>query len=328
MKRNRQAPRGKAAAATAMLGIVVALQGCATPQNRDPLEPLNRKVFGFNEAVDATVVKPLAKGYTAATPEPVRTGIGNFINNIKDVWSAVNLLLQGRGGAAAQEVLRVGLNSTFGMAGFIDIATPMQLDRHNEDLGQTLGVWGFSDGGYLVLPFMGPSTVRDALALPFDQYVMPSTLFQISSDANAARLVQVISARAQAMKATDLLADVALDKYAFVRDAYLQRRRNLIYNGDPPDEQTLWQPDVAPSTVVWQAPLNIEGPMNGQMVLPSADERQALWMRPGLTLVSGSAVTGGVVASTQPVPMGEPPVQVVSPTAEEMAGLRADEDAR
>jgi phospholipid-binding lipoprotein MlaA len=327
MKRYQQAQRGRAMAATAMLGIVALLQGCATPQNRDPIESLNRKVFGFNEAVDATVVKPLAKGYTAATPEPVRTGIGNFINNIKDVWSAINLVLQGRGGAAAQEVLRVGLNSTLGMAGFIDIASPMRLDRHNEDLGQTLGVWGVSSGAYLVLPFFGPSTVRDAVARPFDQYMMPSSLFAISRDANAATVLQVISARAQAMQATDLLADVALDKYAFIRDAYLQRRQNLIYNGDPPDEQSLWTPDVAPRTVVWQSPLNLEGSLGAQMALPTEQERQALWVRPGIvqTVAAGG---GAAVASTQLVPMGEPPVQVVSPSEDELAGLRASEDVR
>ncbi|HET6788294.1 MAG TPA: VacJ family lipoprotein, partial [Aquabacterium sp.] len=128
--------------ASVALGAAMLLQGCATPQNRDPLESFNRKVFGFNEALDGAVVKPAAKGYAAVVPEPVQTGIGNFINNIKDVWSAINLLLQGQGAGAAEEVLRVGINTTLGMAGFVDVATSMQLDRHNEDLGQTLGVWG------------------------------------------------------------------------------------------------------------------------------------------------------------------------------------------
>lgn len=221
----------------ATLALALSLAACATTQNRDPLEPMNRKIFGFNEAVDQVFIKPVAAGYAAAVPSFVQTGFGNVINNLKDVWSAVNLFLQGRPGEGVQEVMRVSVNSTLGFGGILDIATPMQLERHSEDLGQTLGVWGVSNGAYLVLPILGPSTIRDAVALPADLYFSPAALFHQVPDINVARAVTVVHTRAQLLDATSLMSDVALDKYAFVRDAYLQRRRNLIYNGDPPDDE-------------------------------------------------------------------------------------------
>lgn len=220
----------------AAVALVLSLAACATTQNRDPLEAMNRKVFGFNEAVDQMFIKPVATGYAAVVPSFVQTAFGNVINNIKDVWSAANLFLQGRPGEGAQEILRVGINTTMGFGGLIDLATPMQLERHGEDLGQTFGVWGVPSGAYLVLPVFGPSTLRDAAALPADQYFSPTKLFHQVPDINATRAVTVIHTRAQLLDATSLMNDVALDKYAFVRDAYLQRRRNLIYNGDPPDD--------------------------------------------------------------------------------------------
>jgi phospholipid-binding lipoprotein MlaA len=223
----------------ALVLMVLSLAGCATTNPRDPLEPMNRKIFGFNEAVDQVLIKPVAAGYAAVVPTFVQTGVGNVIKNIKDVWSAANLFLQGRPGEGAQEILRVGINSTLGLGGLLDIATPMQMERHNEDLGQTFGVWGVPSGAYLVLPLFGPSTVRDAVALPADNYFSPTLLFQQVPDINAVRVLTVVHTRAQLLDATALMSDVALDKYAFVRDAYLQRRRNLIYNGEPPDEFSL-----------------------------------------------------------------------------------------
>jgi phospholipid-binding lipoprotein MlaA len=308
--------------ASLVLGVAM-LAGCATTQNKDPLESLNRKVYGFNEALDAVLIKPVAVGYATVTPSPVQTGVANFINNIKDVWSAFNLFLQGRPGEGAKEVLRVGVNSTLGLAGFVDVATDMRLDRHNEDLGQTLGVWGAPDGAYLVLPFFGPSTVRDAIALPADQYFMPSSTLQESRDANGMRFLQVVSARAQALRATDLLDDVALDKYAFVRDAYLQRRRNMIYNGEPPDEQSLWAPEVAPLAVLWHNPIHLDLSAPLDRVLAGAGQGQLAAL-----CTAQVARDLGVVASMHPVPMGESAPAVVSPTAEELAGLRADDAAR
>lgn len=223
----------------ALVAMVLSLAACSTTNPRDPLEPLNRKIFGFNEAVDQVLIKPVASGYAQVVPSFAQTAFSNVINNIKDVWSAVNLVLQGRPGEGAQEVLRVGINTTMGLGGLLDIATPMQLERHNEDLGQTFGVWGVPSGAYLVLPLFGPSTLRDVAGLPADYYFSPTVLFHQVPDINAARVMTLIHTRAQLLDATALMSDVALDKYAFVRDAYLQRRRNLIYNGDPPDEFSL-----------------------------------------------------------------------------------------
>ncbi len=223
----------------ALVAMILSLAACSTTNPRDPLEPMNRKIFGFNEAVDQVFIKPVASGYAQVVPSFVQTAFSNVINNIKDVWSAVNLVLQGRPGEGAQEVLRVGINTTMGLGGLLDIATPMQLERHNEDLGQTFGVWGVPSGAYLVLPLFGPSTLRDAAGLPADSYFSPTVLFHQVPDINSVRVMTLIHTRAQLLDATALMSDVALDKYAFVRDAYLQRRRNLIYNGDPPDEFSL-----------------------------------------------------------------------------------------
>ncbi len=213
---------------------------CATdPQAlaKDPYESANRRVFAFNEGLDAYVLKPSAQVYDTIIPRPVQNAVDNFTNNIKDVWSLTNLILQGQGASATYELMRIGINSTLGLAGLVDVATDLRLDRHNEDLGQTLAVWGVPNGAFLVVPVFGPSTVRDAAALPFDQYVTASRLFRETRDMNAMRAVQLLNTRSKFLAAGDLLDDAALDKYAFMRDAYLQRRRSLIYNGEPPDEE-------------------------------------------------------------------------------------------
>lgn len=216
--------------------MLLALPGCATRQNPDPMESWNRKVFAFNDSVDSHVLKPVAEGYKTVTPEPVRTAFTNFVGNIKDVWSAVNLFLQGRLKDGTQGVMRVAVNTTFGLAGLIDIATPMQLERYNEDLGQTLGVWGVKPGAYIVWPFLGPSTLRDSVSIPGDWYFSAGTVGTYPRERNLLVGWQLVNTRANLLAAGNLLDDVALDRYAFVRDAYLQRRQNLIYEGDPPDD--------------------------------------------------------------------------------------------
>lgn len=227
-----------------LVGLMLAgaLQGCATRQNPDPLEPWNRQVFGFNESLDANVLKPVAEGYKAVTPEPVRTAFSNFVSNIKDVWSTANLFLQGRFKDGTLGVMRVTVNSTFGLAGLIDIATPMQLYKSNEDFGQTLGVWGVKPGAYIVWPVLGSSTLRDSVGIPGDMYFSPSKLGTYPREENLLRALQIVNARANYLSATNLVDDVALDKYSFVRDAFLQRRQNLIYEGDPPEEEELDDP--------------------------------------------------------------------------------------
>lgn len=224
--------------ASAVLAIAAAavLTGCASgPLERDPLEPWNRQVFSFNEAVDRTVLQPVARGYNAVVPSPVRTGVRNFMGNIGDAWSTVNLFLQGRFADGTLGVIRVSVNTTFGLLGLLDVATPMQLERPNEDLGQTFGVWGMGPGPYVVWPFLGASTARDSLALPADLYASPSSLGESTGQALGITGLRLVSVRANLLEATNLLDDVALDKYSFVRDAYLQRRQNLIYEGNPPE---------------------------------------------------------------------------------------------
>ena len=241
----------RAALIAGSIAAVTGLSGCATPQNRDPMESWNRKVFAFNDSLDANVLRPVAEGYVKVTPEPVRTGVRNFFNNLRDVWSTANLFLQGRFGDGAQGIMRVSVNTALGLAGLIDIATPMRLDRPNEDLGQTLGVWGMGPGAYIVWPLLGPSTLRDSLGIPVDISFSGSLLASGTRDSLLTTGLSIVSVRASLLSATSLVDDVALDKYAFTRDAFLQRRQNLIYEGDPPEEE---------------APLDDEPPAAGQEV--------------------------------------------------------------
>lgn len=231
-----------------LVAAATVLPGCATRQNPDPIEGWNRKVFAFNETVDANLVKPVAEGYRTVTPEPVRSAFTNFVGNIKDVWSTVNLFLQGRFRDGTSSVMRVVVNSTFGLGGLIDIATPMQLEKPNEDFGQTLGVWGVKPGAYIVWPFLGASTLRDSAGLPGDMYFSASSVATYPREANLLRVAQVVNLRANLLDAGNLVDDVALDKYAFIRDAYLQRRQNLIYEGDPPEEDEPEDPPAPESS--------------------------------------------------------------------------------
>lgn len=226
--------RSRALACAVSLPVVLALSGCATAHSPDPLESWNRGVFSFNETVDVHVLKPVAEGYVKVTPQPVRTGVRNFFGNIGDVWSSVNLFLQGRLKEGAASTMRVAVNSTLGLGGLIDLATPMRLDRFNEDLGQTLGVWGAPSGAYIVWPLMGPSSVRDSANIASRMTFSATTLIDGAREDNLARLLNVVSTRAAYLSATDLLDSVALDKYAFTRDAYLQRRQSLIDQGRTP----------------------------------------------------------------------------------------------
>jgi phospholipid-binding lipoprotein MlaA len=204
----------------------------------DPWERLNRRIYGFNEAVDAAVLKPVARGYQAVVPEFIRTGIDNMFGNLGDVWSTVNLLLQAKPKPALEMGMRVVTNSIFGLAGFLDIAEEAGLSKQTEDFGQTLGVWGVGSGPYVVLPLLGPSTLRDTAALPVDFKASPANIaFKEVRDQNGATILSVINTRSKLLNATKVLDDVALDKYILLRDAYLSRRRSLVYDGDPPEEE-------------------------------------------------------------------------------------------
>jgi phospholipid-binding lipoprotein MlaA len=224
-------------AAAALLCSATLLAGCATAQRPDPLESMNRKVFAFNEAVDTAVLKPAAQVYQAVLPSPVQLAVSNFFGNVRDAWSAVNLFLQGRFADGFSDVMRFGTNTVFGFAGVMDIATELGFERHGEDFGQTLGRWGVPTGAYIVWPILGPSTVRDSIGLPVDLKATPEALVSVSLTRNTMTGVRLVSTRAGLLSATSLIDDIALDKYAFVRNAYLQRRRSLVYDGNPPDEE-------------------------------------------------------------------------------------------
>jgi len=224
--------------------LAAVLAGCATvsnPDPRDPWEPMNRATFEFNDAVDRAVLKPAAEGYRFVLPEVVRTGIRNFFSNLQDPWIALNQLLQGKVERALDDASRFLWNSTLGLGGVLDVATDMRLPKHNEDFGQTLAVWGVDSGPYLVIPILGPSTVRDAagIAVATQAYLpwqLPKWLdfnYQTTWQWSLTGL-DLVQTRANLLDATNLLEQAALDRYTFVRDAYFQRRRNLIYDGNPP----------------------------------------------------------------------------------------------
>lgn len=225
---------------------VAGLSGCATTGGnpQDPLEPLNRKIYSFNEHVDELVVKPAAHAWRLLLPDFARTGISNFFSNIGDVVVALNNVLQGKLTAAGQDVSRVAVNSTIGLLGFIDIASKIGLEKHDEDFGQTLGWWGIGNGPYVVLPFFGPSTLRDTAGLAVDLKTYPLAYVEPVHDRNTLLGARVVSKRSELLGASNVLEAAALDPYAFLRDAYLQRRRALVYDGNPPREDFDDEDDV------------------------------------------------------------------------------------
>jgi len=218
---------------------ILAFSGCATQQNanpRDPLEPLNRGVFAFNDIADRALLKPAAIVYRDVTPVLVRTGVTNFFGNIEDAWSFVNSLLQAKGQPAARNFMRVAVNTVFGIGGVLDVASEMRIDRQREDFGQTLGWWGIPSGPYLVIPLLGPSTIRDTLALPVDfKGDLASSISHISTR-NGVKFLDLLDTRTGLLSVTSALDEVAFDKYSFTRDAFLQRRANAVFDGDPPEE--------------------------------------------------------------------------------------------
>ena len=213
------------------------MAGCATVQNPDPLEALNRKTFALNERVDRAVLAPVARTYTRVVPAPVRTGVGNVFSNTKDLWSAVNLGLQGRPVEGASDALRFGTNTVFGVLGIFDVATPLGLEKHGEDFGQTLGVWGVGPGAYLVLPLLGPSSLRDTASFPLDAMATVSLSGSDVALGNTLTALKLADGRARVLPITDMLDQVALDKYLLVRDAWLQRRQSLVADHQPPQQE-------------------------------------------------------------------------------------------
>jgi phospholipid-binding lipoprotein MlaA len=226
-----------------MVAVAVLLSGCATTKAylgpsansadpRDPFEGFNRAMFSFNDTLDRVALKPAAQAYQTVLPSFVQTGIGNFFSNIGDVWNAVNNLLQGKFGDGLTDVMRVAVNSTFGLGGLLDIGSEAGMPKHKEDFGQTLGTWGVKSGPYVVLPLFGSSTLRDALATPVD---FKGDLWSYKTPVkyrNIGTAVRLVDKRASVLDAGNLIEEASLDKYVFVRDAYLQRRAAEIGDDD------------------------------------------------------------------------------------------------
>lgn len=215
--------------------LAMLLIGCASQANKDPLEGINRGIYKFNDVADKAVIKPISKGYKAIAPTPVRTGINNFFDNLRTITSVFNNLLQLKFANAFSESGRFVINTTFGLAGFIDVAGMDKIPVHREDFGQTLGHWGVANGAYLVLPFFGPSTVRDASGLIVDTATTdPITYTHNIGEIrlhNQLRVAQFIDKRTELLDASDIVDEASLDPYAFMRDAYLQHRASAVQDG-------------------------------------------------------------------------------------------------
>lgn len=224
----------------ALMATLILLQACATvasPDRRDPLEAMNRSIFDFNDRLDTAVVKPVATVYRDVTPDWFRSGVTNFFNNIDDVWSAANNVLQGRGADALDNAKRVAVNTTVGLLGAFDIASRIDIEKHPANFGLTLGRWGVGTGPYLVLPLLGPSTLRDVAGLPVDHQGNLITYVSDEGTRTGATALNILNLRTTYLEAGNVVEGAALDKYSFLREAYLQRLRNKVYDGNPPDEE-------------------------------------------------------------------------------------------
>ncbi len=221
----------------AMAASLFAASVPARAQVYDPLEPVNRVIFQFNDTVDTYVLRPVATVYVNVIPALVRTGVSNVYGNISDMFSAVNNLLQGKRDALGNDLGRVLVNSTFGLGGIFDVAGYAGVEKTSEDFGQTFGYWGIGPGPYLVLPILGPSNVRDTVGLVIQSYADPVS--QVTPDSAKYELwgLRAIDTRASLLGTEDLVSGAALDKYTFIRSAYSQRRRNLVYDGKPPKDK-------------------------------------------------------------------------------------------
>ena len=283
------------------------LAACATSGNpRDPIEGFNRAMFDFNDGLDKAVIKPVAQGYESALPAPVRKGVTNFFGNIGDVFIAVNNVLQGKLPEAASDVGRVAINTTVGILGIVDFASDMGLEKHEEDFGQTFGRWGVSDGPYLVLPILGPSTLRDAAGLAIDLHTDPLGHYDDVPARNTLIVTRALNERAGLLPVDKIVDEAALDRYAYIRDAYLQRRRSQIYDGDPPrenDDLTQKTPSQAASLLLAKTdtppapqPVRVQGSVNLYVEWP-ADTPAATVMAAPLPLLTDSLT----LATTNPL---------------------------
>ena len=223
-----------------ILAAIMLLTGCATTPRtdgvNDPLEGYNRVMYSFNNTLDRAIIKPVAKGYDTVVPTGISWGISNFFSNLNEITVILNDLLQLKFSQALHDTGRFALNSTVGFAGIFDVATLAGHEKNDEDFGQTLGAWGVEPGPYLVLPFFGPRNFRDTVGLVGDVYTDPVTYVDDSGTRNALVATRVVDTRANLLNVNKVLDEAALDEYSYVRNAYLQRRQNLVYDGNPPQE--------------------------------------------------------------------------------------------
>jgi phospholipid-binding lipoprotein MlaA len=221
------------------LALVVLLVGCATGPTanpKDPFEPFNRGITSFNDGLDKVVLKPVATAYVAVTPTVMRAGVTNFFSNLSDAWTFVNSVLQLRPQKALETLMRFNVNTFFGLGGLLDIASEMNIPKHNEDLGKTLGRWGVPSGPYVVLPLFGPSTVRDSLTILTEASYDPVSRITPARDRFATTGLRVVNTRANFLRLGNLLDDAALDKYSFTRDAFLAKRNaDVARSANKPD---------------------------------------------------------------------------------------------
>jgi len=220
---------------TTLLLASLLLTGCAGARNpNDPLEPLNRGIYRFNDVLDRAVLKPAAKGYVAVMPTPGKVMVSNFFSNLDDIMVTVNDLLQFKLVQGYSDGMRFMVNSTIGVFGLIDVASPGGLKKHDEDLGQTLGKWGVGTGAYIVIPIVGPSTLRDGVGFYADLYLDPMYYINDMSTRNLAYLAQKITRRAELLDQEKVMDEALIDRYEFIRDVYLLHRQSLVYDGNPP----------------------------------------------------------------------------------------------
>lgn len=235
---------------------------------RDPWEAYNRTMFRFNDAVDRTVIKPVAKGYREVVPRPVRSGVSNVFSNLDDVLVVTNDIFQFKFERAIADFSRLIYNTILGVFGLFDVASELGLPKHDEDFGQTLAVWGWEESAYLIVPLLPPSTVRDTGGLLVDWQIDPVTNIDKESERYSAIILETIDARAQLLSASRVLDEAALDRYAFVRDAYFQLRRNRIYDGNPPQEAGDLPPANGDADLDLELELELERDLQGGAAPP------------------------------------------------------------
>ena len=218
-----------------LLLLALIIVPSAYASDDDPLEPMNRAIFEFNEIIDDNVLKPIAKGYKYVTPDPVEVGISNFFSNLGEIGTITNDLLQLKFAQAGRDTMRFFLNSTLGIFGIVDVATPLGLSKNKEDFGQTLGFWGVPDGPYLVLPFLGPSSFRDGPSMIVDYELSPVEQLH-HEERQVLQTLDIVDTRARLLRATKILDTAAKDKYIFIRESYLQKRESLVNDGNVKEE--------------------------------------------------------------------------------------------